>query len=94
MNKIFITAIIVFAFVSCNNESQKENKSNTVKNRNSDMVEGKDYILLKRFRITDNYGFSQPVEVSSFVLPANWQVTSEVQWDGRKKCIPERSLEF
>lgn len=89
MNKIFITAIVVFALVSCDNESQKENNSNTMKNKTSDMIEGKDYVLLKRFRITDDYGFSQPVEVSSFLLPADWQVTGGVQWDGRKKCIPE-----
>ncbi len=53
------------------------------------MVEGKDYVTLKRFRVVDNQGFSQPVEVSSFLLPVNWQVNSNVQWDGTKKCIPE-----
>jgi uncharacterized lipoprotein NlpE involved in copper resistance len=89
MNKIFTTALVVLTFVSCNNQSSTENKSDTVKSKSTDMVEGKDYVLLKRFRITDDYGFSQPVEVSSFLLPANWQVTGGVQWDGRKKCIPE-----
>ena len=51
------------------------------------MIEGKDYIILKRFRVTDEYGFNQPVEVSSFVLPANWQVNGSVQWNGRKNVF-------
>ncbi len=53
------------------------------------MVEGTDYIILKRFRLEDKQGFAQPVEVSSFVLPANWQVNSDVQWNMYNKCMPE-----
>jgi hypothetical protein len=54
------------------------------------MEEGKDYIILKRFRVVDKQGgFSQPIEVSSFVLPASWQVNSNVQWNTSNKCIPE-----
>jgi len=53
------------------------------------MQEGKDYMLLKRFRVEDTQGFNQPVEVSSFVLPANWQVNSSVQWNPLNKCFPE-----
>ena len=54
------------------------------------MVEGKDYVILKRFRVEDKQGFSQPIEVSSFLLPANWQVNSNVQWNTADKCIPEK----
>lgn len=53
------------------------------------MQEGKDYIILKRFRVEDKQGFSQPIEVSSFVLPAGWQVNSSVQWNPSSKCFPE-----
>lgn len=53
------------------------------------MVEGKDYVILKRFRLEDKQGFSQPIEASSFVLPANWKVNGTVQWNGMNKCIPE-----
>lgn len=53
------------------------------------MQEGKDYMLLKRFRVEDKQGFNQPVEVSSFVLPANWQVSSSVQWNPMNKCFPD-----
>jgi hypothetical protein len=89
MYKLFIAASFISVLVSCNNQSSVENNSDTVKSKTTDMVEGKDYTILKRFRITDQYGLSQPVEASSFVLPANWQVTGNVQWDGMKKCIPE-----
>ena len=53
------------------------------------MQEGKDYMLLKRFRVEDAQGFNQPLEVSSFVLPASWQVNSSVQWNPLNKCFPE-----
>lgn len=53
------------------------------------MQEGKDYIILKRFRVEDKQGFSQPLEVSSFLLPANWQVNSNVQWNAGNKCLPD-----
>lgn len=53
------------------------------------MVEGKDYITLKRFRVVDNQGFNHSVEVSSFLLPSNWQVNSSIKWDATRKCLPE-----
>ncbi len=89
MNKIFTIVVLVFTVASCNNEATVENKSNAQHIKTTTMIEGEDYVVLKRFRVTDDYGFNQPIEVSSFVLPANWQVTGGVQWDGRKKCIPE-----
>ncbi len=53
------------------------------------MVEGKDYVILKRFRVTDSQGFNQPVEASSFMLPANWRMNGGVQWNPTSKCFPE-----
>jgi hypothetical protein len=90
MYKLLLTASLFCLLVSCNSQSSVENKTGRSKNKSSeDMIEGKDYMILKRFRVTDEYGFNQPVEVSSFVLPASWEVKGGVQWDGRKKCIPE-----
>ncbi len=88
MYKLFIASILLPTLFSCNAQSSQKNKSNT-SNKNTTMVEGKDYIILKRFRLEDKQGFSQPLEVSSFVLPANWQVNSNVQWNMYSKCIPE-----
>jgi uncharacterized lipoprotein NlpE involved in copper resistance len=85
MKKSFLIVACLGSLLSCNNPS--ENKSST--NETTNMIEGKDYVILKRFRVVDNQGFNQPVEVSSFLLPANWQVNSDVQWNADNKCIPE-----
>jgi hypothetical protein len=85
MKKILLLIICLGCLISCNTTT--ENKSST--NEPSNMVEGKDYVILKRFRVVDNQGFNQPVEVSSFLLPANWQVNSDVQWNAANKCLPD-----
>jgi hypothetical protein len=89
MCKLFITASFIALFFSCNTASVQNNKSTASENKSSNMAEGKDYIILKRFRVEDKQGFNQPIEVSSFVLPANWQVNSSVQWNPTNKCFPE-----
>jgi hypothetical protein len=85
MKKILLIIACLGSLLSCNTTA--ENKSST--NETPNMVEGKDYVILKRFRVVDNQGFNQPVEVSSFLLPANWQVNSDVQWNVSNKCIAE-----
>ncbi len=89
MNKILVAAGCICFLFSCNAQSSQKNKSNSSSGKSSNMVEGKDYIILKRHRVEDKQGFSQPLEVSSFLLPANWQVNSNVQWNTSNKCIPE-----
>lgn len=89
MYKSFIAAGLISLLISCNAPSSQENKSQTTNIITANMVEGKDYVILKRFRLEDKQGFSQPIEVSSFVLPANWKVNGAVQWNGMSKCIPE-----
>lgn len=86
--------LAVFGIISCLfacNQVSTEKQPNNVSNNNTDvnMQEGSDYIILKRFRIEDKQGFSQPLEVSSFLLPADWQVNSNVQWDAGNKCLPD-----
>jgi hypothetical protein len=88
MYKLFIATILLATLLSCNAQSSQKNKKNT-SNKTTNMVEGKDYIILKRFRVEDKQGFSQPIEVSSFLVPANWQVNSHVQWNPVNKCFPE-----
>lgn len=66
MYKLFIAASIISILFSCNAQSSQKNENNT--NKSSNMVEGKDYVILKRFRVEDKYGFNQPLEVSSFVF--------------------------
>lgn len=85
MKKKLLQIICLSSLLSCNTTT--ENKSTATEA--TDMVEGKDYVILKRFRVVDNQGFNQPVEVSSFLLPANWQVNSDVQWNVANKCLPD-----
>jgi hypothetical protein len=87
MKKILLHIICLGSLLSCNTTTTENTSSST--NEVSNMVEGEDYMILKRFRVVDNQGFNQPVEVSSFLLPANWQVNSDVQWNAANKCIPE-----
>jgi hypothetical protein len=86
MKKNIFIFICLCGMFSCNSHSAD---NSSAAKQLSDMVEGKDYLTLKRFRVIDNQGFNQPVEVSSFLLPANWQVNSNIKWDVTKKCIPE-----
>ncbi|MEN9570400.1 MAG: hypothetical protein RL172_1631 [Bacteroidota bacterium] len=90
MNKLVVAAICVSFLVSCNAQQTSSNKKGSTTNRKvADMQAGKDYLILKRFRVIDKQGFNEPIEVSSFVLPANWQVNSDVRWNATNKCIPE-----
>jgi hypothetical protein len=89
MFKITITALLLNLIFSCNTGQTEKDKNTEPENATSNINASDDYILLKRFRITDQSVLSQPVEVSSFVLPADWQVTGGVEWNGLNKCIPE-----
>jgi hypothetical protein len=73
---------------ACNAQPAQQGKTKNMTGATTKMEEGKDYMLLKRFRVTDNQGFSQPIEVSSFLLPADWQVNGTVQWNATSKCLP------
>jgi hypothetical protein len=88
IHKILSAAGLISILLSCNAQSSKKN-SPAEKNKMGSMVAEKDYVILKRFRVEDKQGFSQPIEVSSFLLPANWQVNSNIQWNPYSKCIPE-----
>jgi hypothetical protein len=89
MYKSFITTSLIAILVSCNAQPSQKKKADAAKNKSSNMVEGKDYMLLKRFRLTDQQGFSQPLEASSFMLPANWKVNGTIQWNATNKCLAE-----
>ncbi len=90
MYKLFLAASFISMLFSCNAQSSQKNKSREKANdKTTAMVEGKDYMLLKRFRLNDKQGFSQPVEASSFLLPANWKVNGSIQWIATGKCLAE-----
>jgi hypothetical protein len=91
MHKLIIAISFISILFSCNAQSSQKNKNNAgAKKLTTTMAEGKDYVVLKRFRVEDKQGFDNPIEVSSFLVPANWQVNSNVQWNLYSKCIPEK----
>ena len=89
MRKLFFYMMIAGSLFSCGHAEKTKTTDLLQSKELTKMVEGKDYMILKRFRVADNQGFNQPVEASSFLLPADWQVNSAIQWDVSRKCIPE-----
>lgn len=95
INTLSVTVGVLCMLFSCNtqpagkNALTSKNGQGDATNKTGLMESGKDYVILKRFRVTDNQGFNQPVEVSSFLLPENWQVNSSIQWNATSKCLPD-----
>ena len=75
--------------VSCHEPVAQKNKSAADNVSSAAATEGKDYLLLKRHRMVDQKGFNQPVEAVSFMLPASWKVSSNIEWNPLQKCFPD-----
>ena len=87
----FLINCLLLMLLSCNQSAcnQSAGKSGTKSGDGaSAAVEGKDYFLLKRFRITDQSGLSEPVEAISFLLPANWKVDAGINWN-LSRCLSD-----
>ena len=89
MQQLLLTVMFIILFSSCNTQQPGANTVPGEKPTAFAMESGKDYFLLKRFRLEDKQGFYQPLEAVSFLLPANWQTTGAVQWNAASKCLPE-----
>ncbi len=55
----------------------------------SNLVEGRDYVVLERVRILDEMGFDRPVEAMSVLVPRGWRTESGVRWKGVGECRGE-----
>lgn len=55
----------------------------------SGLVEGRDYIVLKRVRILDEMGFDRPVEAMSLLVPSGWRAEGGVRWKSVNECRGE-----
>lgn len=55
----------------------------------SQLIEGKDYLVLERVRILDEMGFDRPVEAMSMLLPRGWRTESGVRWRSVNECRGE-----
>jgi len=90
MNKIYYIACtsILVAFIACtgkngalnkNDPSPKNISKQPMQNIN-DYKEGKDYSVFERVRISDNMGFTSPVEAYSLLLPKGWKYEGNINW--------------
>ncbi len=87
----FLLIVFFSGFIhSCDSPASGNGGGSGQANSLANMKEGTDYVILKRFRVMDQQGFSQPLEVSSFLLPASWTVNSDVSWNFTNKCLPDR----
>ena len=78
----------VAVLTACSQSGRKKNNSAMTQSSKNTYTEGKDYFLLKRFRVIDPSGFAQPVEAASFLLPANWQMEGGVRWN-TSRCLSD-----
>jgi hypothetical protein len=47
------------------------------------------YVRLKMVRIVDNTGLSEPAEVMSMLIPADWKFEGQVNWHPEKSSCPD-----
>lgn len=84
----FIYVLLAAALFSLTACAQQGNNKNKKMSNTKAYTEGKDYFLLKRYRVIDPSGFAQPVEAASFLLPANWQADGGVKWN-TSRCLSD-----
>ena len=71
-------------------EAEGQTRGNQGRGRSaSGLVEGKDYVVLERFRILDEMGFDRPVEAMSVLVPRGWRTQGGVRWKGINECRGE-----
>ena len=79
----------MMAVAACSQSGEKNHsKSGQGKPSSTTALEGSDYVLLKRVRISDQSGFSSPVEAVSFLLPADWKTDGGIKWN-LTKCLSD-----
>lgn len=49
-------------------------------------VEGRDYVVLQRYRFLDENGFGSPIEATSTLMPRGWRVQGGVRWRSVNEC--------
>jgi hypothetical protein len=57
--------------------------------QSSKMIQGKDYVVLKRLRVLDEMGFDKPVEAMSVLVPSGWKAQGGVKWNSIGGCRGE-----
>lgn len=80
---------LLWVVIGCGELSDRSDSKNPMNNplkRNTGTVNGKDYLLVKRFRILDQNGFDRPVEAGSLLVPDGWKVEGGIRWKSLGGC--------
>jgi GTP-sensing pleiotropic transcriptional regulator CodY len=79
-----------FMIVGCNDKKENagpskngidENNTPHTDIKKNNILSSSNYIHVKRHRVIDQNGLSQAVEATSFLIPADWEVNSEIKWN-------------
>ncbi len=83
-----ILPLTILIIISCNNNTPEEDLERQAFSESAssvagfaNFVVGKDYLIYKRVRLTDNTGFSAPVEAYSALIPEGWSYTGDIIWE-------------
>jgi hypothetical protein len=98
---IAVLSAFLLLNTGCNGQSSP-NKKKGIQNSQSvimqkstnEFVEGKNYSVFDRVRIMDNYGFTQPAEAFSLLLPKGWQQQGEISWIMPGQACAGNNLQF
>ena len=81
---LFFLLMHCAACTSQTNKSGSPSTSKTMPEKKSqnpaNYSEGKDYTVFERIRVTDNAGFTTPVEAYSILLPKGWSHNGNIDW--------------
>lgn len=85
-----VSAACILTVFSCAQSSGPRSNDDTMNDsvHHSSNDQRKDYFMLKRIRIIDQYGMSEPVEAFSFLLPSTWKTTGGIKWN-LTKCLSD-----
>jgi hypothetical protein len=84
--RLFVGSLLLLTACSIIGVGNSSVKSQT---KASGLVEGRDYVVLERFRILDQMAFDRPVEAMSILVPHGWRAEGGIRWKGINECRGE-----
>ncbi|CAN5604918.1 hypothetical protein BH11BAC2_BH11BAC2_11960 [soil metagenome] len=91
--RLFQTIILFFIICtlnSCSSGGSSSSNSGFLSAKPDKKWEaGKDYFVVKRYRVEDAHGFGEPVVAYSLLLPDQWKVDGGITWRVGHYCVNE-----
>jgi hypothetical protein len=98
---LIMLSAILWLNTGCNGQSSANKKKSVPKSKNDTMQksinefeEGKNYAVFDRVRVMDNYGFTEPAEAFSLLLPKGWQQQGMISWTMPGQACAGNNLQF